>query len=147
MMLSRRPAQARDEVFLYALHRAAMQQYIIATWGPWDEMAQREQFRQCFRPDEMDIIQVDGQDAGVIHIQERTEEIFVITLEILPAFQNRGVGTIMIQSVLREARQRRKPVALQVLKVNLAARAFYQRLGFGVTGENDSHYILAYEVR
>jgi ribosomal protein S18 acetylase RimI-like enzyme len=147
MELSRRVAQAGDENFLYALHKAAMQSYIVATWGAWDELRQREEFHRCIRPAEMTIIQVDGLDAGVIHLQERTEELFVITLEILPAYQNQGVGTLVMRQVLQEARQRQKPVALQVLKVNLAARAFYQRLGFGVTGESDTHYILAYEVR
>jgi ribosomal protein S18 acetylase RimI-like enzyme len=147
MNLSQREAQPEDEDFLYELHKAAMQQYITAAWGAWDEAAQREQFHQCYQPDEMQVIQLDGRDVGVIHLQERTEEIFMVSLEILPAFQNQGIGTQVIRQVMQKARQDRKPVALRVLKVNLDARALYQRLGFGVTGENDTHYILAYEGR
>jgi ribosomal protein S18 acetylase RimI-like enzyme len=147
MNLSQREAQPEDEDFLYELHKAAMQQYITAAWGSWDESDQREQFHQCYRPDEMQVIQLDGSDVGVIHLQERTEEIFMVGIEVLPEFQNKGIGSQIIRQVMQKARQSSKPVALQVLKVNLAARALYQRLGFGVTGENDTHYILAYEGR
>jgi len=50
-----------------------------------------------------------------------------------------------MKALLAEADQRGKPVALRVLKVNIRARDLYQRLGFGVTGETDTHYIMAYE--
>jgi ribosomal protein S18 acetylase RimI-like enzyme len=43
--------------------------------------------------------------------------------------------------VLDEARRSGKPVALQVLKVN-PARRLYERLGFSVTGENETLYFM-----
>jgi ribosomal protein S18 acetylase RimI-like enzyme len=146
MNLTRRTAQAHDEDFLYALHKATMHDYVMETWGVWDELWQRERYRQNFQPQRLRVIQLDGQDIGMLHLQERTEELFLVNLEILPEFQKRGVGSQIIRQVIEEANQLGKPVALQVLKVNLAARALYQRLGFGVTGENDTHYIMAYEV-
>lgn len=147
MNLSQRTAQPQDEDFLYALHKAAVQQVVIATWGVWDEAWQRERFRQNYQPEWLHVIQLDGEDIGVVRVQERTEELFLANLEILPAYQRRGIGTLIIRRVIEEGRQRGKPVALQVLKMNMAARALYQSLGFGVTGENDTHYIMAYEMR
>ena len=34
------------------------------------------------------------------------------------------------------------PVRLRVLKVNLRATAFYERLGFSITGETDTHFLM-----
>jgi RimJ/RimL family protein N-acetyltransferase len=55
--------------------------------------------------------------------------------------QRQGIGTSVIQQVLDEARRSGKPVALQVLKVN-PARRLYERLGFSVTGENETLYFM-----
>jgi ribosomal protein S18 acetylase RimI-like enzyme len=134
-----------DEEFLYRMHKATMLPYVENTWGPWDDEWQRTYFHDHFLPDQMTVIQIEGQDVGVMRVQERTEEIYLAILEILPEFQNRGIGTAVIQTLLKKANQQGKPVALKVLKVNLPARSLYQRLGFGVTGEDATHYIMAYE--
>jgi ribosomal protein S18 acetylase RimI-like enzyme len=49
-----------------------------------------------------------------------------------------------MRELIARAGQEGRPLALRVLKGNLRARYLYQRLGFGVTGENDRHYIMAY---
>jgi ribosomal protein S18 acetylase RimI-like enzyme len=147
MEFSFRQAVEEDENFLYDLHRQAMRSYVEETFGPWDEDWQRDYFHRHFQPDVLEIIQVDGQDAGVLYLQERTEEFYIADIEILPAYQRRGIGSILIGGVMAAADRKGKPVALQVLKSNRAARSLYQRLGFGVTGENETHYLMAYYQR
>jgi ribosomal protein S18 acetylase RimI-like enzyme len=56
----------------------------------------------------------------------------------LPAYQGRGIGTTLIRRLQQRARKEGVPVTLQVFKVN-PARALYERLGFKVTGETDTH--------
>ena len=43
-----RPAVAADEERLYAIHKAALGEYVEATWG-WDEAWQRQYFRDPAR--------------------------------------------------------------------------------------------------
>ncbi len=145
MNLSYRPATAQDFDFLFALHEAAMRAYVEDTFGPWQADWQRDYFRKHFDPADLRIIQWDGADVGVLAVQARNEELFLALIEIHPAYQRQGIGTAVMRALLAEAREQGKPVALQVLKVNLPARSLYQRLGFGVTGENDTHYIMACE--
>jgi ribosomal protein S18 acetylase RimI-like enzyme len=140
-----RPAVDTDFEFLYALHEAAMRVYVEETFGSWDETFQRAYFRQHFTPAEVNILQVEGQDVGMLRVQERTEETFLAGFEILPRWQRRGIGTRVLRALVADAAGRGKPVALKVLKTNIAARSLYQRLGFGVTGENETHYIMANE--
>jgi ribosomal protein S18 acetylase RimI-like enzyme len=143
MEITYRLASPEDFDFLYQLHRAAMLEQVEDSYGPWDEQWQLVYFRKHFEPHLLQIIQADGIDAGVLYVQDRAEERFIVRIEILPAYQRRGIGAAVIRAQVDLARSRGKPVALQVLKTNIAARSLYQRLGFGVTGENDTHYIMA----
>lgn len=122
-----------------------MRPYIEATYGPWDEAFQRAYFRQHFHSAEVTIIEVGALAVGMLRVQERTEETFLAGFEILPGWQRRGIGTQVMRALVEDSAARGKPVALAVLKSNFAARALYQRLGFGVTGENDTHYIMSNE--
>lgn len=142
-LISYRPAAAADFDFLFALHEAAMRPTVEIVYGPWDAEWQRTYFRQHFDPAATSIIRVDGRDAGMLQTQERAEELFLVRLEILPAYQRRGAGTAVVRALVEQAAAQGKPVALRVLKGNIPARNFYQRLGFGVTGETGTHYIMA----
>ena len=147
MSLSYRPATPADFEFFFRLHEAAMRAYVEEAYGPWDADWQRTYFRETFDPALLRVIQWNGQDAGMLHVQERSEELFLVDIEILPAFQRRGIGTQVLRSLIAEAERQGKPVALQVLRVNHEARKLYERLGFRVTGEKEKHYLMAYEVQ
>ena len=55
---------------------------------------------------------------------------------------NFAIGTSLIRSLIEQAHQNGRPVALQVLKVNTRARTLYEKLGFAITDETDTHYIM-----
>lgn len=134
-----RPATWQDADFLYRLHRAALQNYVEQTYGPWDDQWQQRHFAQHYRPSECRIITLNGQDVGVVRTVEDDAEVCLSVIEILPQFQGGGIGTSVIQSVLDKAHGKGKPVTLQVFKVN-PARRLYSRLGFENVGETDTHY-------
>lgn len=144
MNLAFRPALEEDEAFLYDLHRAALREAVEETWGAWDEEWQRAAFHQGFRPAALQVVQLDGRDVGVMLVEERAEELFLGLLEVLPAFQRRGIGSAVVRGLAAQARREGKLVALKVLKANRRALALYQRLGFGVTGETQTHYVMAW---
>ncbi len=143
--VSYRSASPSDLEFLYQLHRAAMRPSVEQTWGNWQEEWQRNRFEQRFAPEVLQIILCDGQPVGVLHVDERTEERFVAMIAILPAFQGRGLGTQALRQVMQTAADQGKPVVLRVLKINQRALNFYQRLGFSVTAETITHFILIWE--
>jgi hypothetical protein len=53
-----RPATPADSEFCYQLHKAAMRDYITATWG-WDEQRQRASHDRAFSPGRWQIITAD----------------------------------------------------------------------------------------
>lgn len=135
-----RPATADDLDFLYRLHRATLKEYVAQTWG-WNEGWQRQRFEQRFDPAACRVIQFKKRHAGVVSVVEYEGEIFLANIAVTPDLQGQGIGTSVIQQVLDEAKRSGKPVVLQVLKVN-PARRLYERLGFSVTGENETHYFM-----
>lgn len=116
-----------------------MQAYVAQTWGQWDEAWQSQYFRQHFKPSAHQIIVLHGQDIGAISVVRRDTDIFLGTIELLPAHQGQGIGTQLIKALIDEAHQKGIPLTLQVLKVN-PARRLYERLGFSIIGETTTHY-------
>lgn len=140
-MYSLRQATYNDYEFLYQLHVAAMWEYVEATWG-WQEKWQREYFDRKFDPKGRQIIQIDGKDAGVIAIEEREEAVFIALIEILPDYQNRGVGTNLLRHIIQTAHASNLPVTLHVLRVNAPARRLYERLGFIIAKDEEHRYYM-----
>ena len=136
---SLRQATHDDYDFLYQLHATTIREYVETTWG-WEEAWQQEYFARKFDPDARQIIQIDGQDAGVIVIEQRDEELFIGLIEICPRFQRRGVGTALIQHYIYDAHASGLPVSLHVFKSNTPARRHYERLGFAIVAEEKYRY-------
>lgn len=134
-----RECREEDRVFVWEVRRQALREYVAAIWG-WDEGAQREMFEQRFSPSGHQIIVVDGMDAGLLQLVDEGSNLVVGKIELLPEFQRKGVGTVLMKRILGEAQVRGVPVRLQVLRTNTPARRFYERLGFSVSGETDTHF-------
>ncbi|HEY4300522.1 MAG TPA: GNAT family N-acetyltransferase [Candidatus Didemnitutus sp.] len=139
-LFTTRPAQPEDCEWLFALKCATMQSYVKEVFG-WDEADQRERFEEAFDPAAKRIIRIDGNDVGMVEVRDRDEHRYLAQLEILPAFQNRGLGAAVVADVIAEATRDRRHVELQVLRPN-PARRLYERLGFVVFGETSTHFLM-----
>jgi ribosomal protein S18 acetylase RimI-like enzyme len=135
-----RPSHPADMDFLFALHRSTMRAYVERIWG-WDDDAQKARFAEYYPTAERRIVVVDGVDVGALAIDYRPDAIFVVNIEILPAFQGQGLGAQVLTDIIIRAQDDGRTVELQVLKVN-PARRLYERLGFQVTGETETHYLM-----
>ena len=122
-----------------------MKAYIQATWG-WEESWQRDYFQAKWEPSKRNIIQVEGQDAGVLVIEHREVEYYLGLIEILPEFQGQGVGTAVIQDFIAAAQAQNLPATLHVLKSNEPARQLYERLGFTLIAEEKHKYKMKAEL-
>jgi ribosomal protein S18 acetylase RimI-like enzyme len=136
-----RPATAEDRELFWQLLSQAMRPYVEATWG-WDAADQHARFVATFEPSACHVIELGGLPVGGVRVDYATTPIRLLNIQILPQFQRQGLGSAIIMAVLQRAADR--PVWLRVLKVN-PARALYERLGFRVTGETETHWQLVHE--
>jgi GNAT superfamily N-acetyltransferase len=137
---SLRAATDRDATFIYDLRAVGLREYVNRIWG-WDEAFQAARFQERFDPACYQVVTVSGRDIGAVAIEWRDGEVFLADIELLPEWRGVGLGTAIISAVLDEARRRGLPVALQVLKGN-SARRLYERLGFRVVEETQTHYLM-----
>lgn len=138
--IARRQGDTGDLDFLWQLHVLTMRDYAAQTWG-WDQVWQEKRFRETLDPSRFEILELGDRAIGSLSVIEEEDHVFLRVIQIHPDWQNRGLGTRLISQVLARAREKNQPTRLQVLKVN-PARALYERCGFAVTGETETHFLM-----
>ena len=136
-----RAARQEDSGFAFKVKKAALGEYVRETYG-WDEDEQRRLHGRRFNPSATRMIMSEGQNVGLITICEADDRVQLLQLFLLPEAQGKGIGSHVLAEVLGEADQVNRLVGLRVLKSNPRAKAFYNRHGFALVGETQTHYIM-----
>lgn len=137
-MIDKRKVDNTDHAFLFQLYVSTRMQELEA-WG-WDEMmqqqflhmqwtAQQRSYATQFPDAEHLLISIHARPAGRIMIARSDTSLTLVDISLLPAFQNKGIGTTLIQELQAEAADLSRPLFLNVLPENPAIR-LYGRLGF-----------------
>jgi len=127
-----RQATPSDAEFIYRLVEATMRAYVEQIWGSFSEEYNRKNVNECIASGIYLLIQQEGRDIGAIAVERHSTHIQLTQIYILPAHQNRGIGTSLVRELVREAKETGRPLRLRVLSVN-PARTLYEREGFKVT--------------
>src|SRR5436305_3441623 len=137
--LSLKKVTSADEEFLLSIYASTREAELAqATWADgqkeaflkWQFEMQRQQYEARFPDSEYKVIEVDNQPAGRVWVGENENEIRLLDIALLPEFQNRGVGTLLLRELIDEARRSQKPLRHMVFMLNSDAHRFYERLGF-----------------
>ena len=131
-----RKATPTDIDLLDSIHTENMKGYVEKNY-PWNPQL----FRDLFIPDEYQVIEIDNTVVGFMKIVISESEIYLGEIQISKDFQNQGIGTSLIQSLIQEAQTSNKKLWLKVLKGN-PAQKLYQRLGFTNLKESSTHLIM-----
>jgi GNAT superfamily N-acetyltransferase len=102
----------------------------------WDEDIQRDFHAKAWQQQKPDIITYDGKLIGTIATIESEDCIEVGQFFILPEYQNKGIGTHLLKSVLDKADQLGRNVTLKFLKNN-RVKSLYVRNGFRLVYTSD----------
>ena len=135
-----RDGSLEDMPALRLIHESSMRPHIEAQFGSWGS-AQIERFERTTKPEEHQILEVNGSPIGCVLIKVESDYIRLVRIYLLPEYQNQGIGSDFLKYLFRKADSCGLPVRLQVLKVNRAAD-LYKRLGFASIDETETHYIL-----
>jgi ribosomal protein S18 acetylase RimI-like enzyme len=141
LLAALRPATAADEPFLYRVY-ASTRAEELAAWG-WEEAAteaflrmqyeaQRRSYRTGHPRASFDVVLLGGSPAGRLYVDRNAETIHVVDIALLPQHRGAGVGTHLLEALLRESEAGGRAVSLSVERSNRRARGLYARLGFEV---------------
>ena len=129
MNITLRQAKPEDLEWLDEFYERMMRPYVELTHA-WDE----ERFRKNYNTKTISVIQLDGEDIGMLKTEKRKDHICLGDIQLKEAFQRRGIGTSLIRDVIEKAKADRLPLRLRVLKENPVVE-LYNRLGFVKTKE------------
>jgi GNAT superfamily N-acetyltransferase len=136
-----RPVGPEDEEFLLGVYASTREQELAQVeWGEgqkelflrWQFDLQRREYEGRFPDAEYDVILVGGRRAGRLWVGADEGQIRLLDIALLPEFQNGGVGTLLLRSLIEHARREGKPLRHMVFTLNDDAHRFYERLGFSV---------------
>jgi len=145
--LSLRPFDDADKPWLAALWKACYQPLIERIYGPWDDEQQRGFFDARFgEAIEVVIISDADGDVGAVYLANGSDDTYIESLEVHPDYQHRGIGSAVLRWVIRRAAAQGRGVTLQVRRLNDGARRLYEREGFVVVSQTDSHYLMRHAV-
>ncbi len=128
--ISLRQAKDADQPFDGHLEEVCMRAYAVALWGEW-----RPEPPEASVAGRHGIVVCNGLDAGCIETTLHVDHLFLDKLYLLPSFQRRGVGAVVLRQVVAEAKHFGVPLRLSVLTTN-PAQAFYRREGLQVRERN-----------
>jgi GNAT superfamily N-acetyltransferase len=134
-----RAVQPEDEDFLFQVYAASRaDEMALVDWDDAQKQAflrsqfeaQTAQYHARFPDAEYSIILYQGRPVGRFWIGRTSEQIRLLDIAILQEFQNRGVGAVLLKSLLAESEATATPLRHMVFKMNTAALRFYERFGF-----------------
>ena len=135
-------AHVRDKAFIYQTKRESIKKYVEAIWG-WDEANQSKYFEDDFALiTNFKVIWFDDEAVGFLETYESDELVNITEIHINPAAQGKGIGSRIINDIVRKAKECSKKVTLGCFKENDRAIRLYQRLGFRITEETETHFVM-----
>ena len=144
-MVTTRASTEADADFVNNLTRVVMREHVETTWC---SAHARESYyqRNLFDQKSTRIIQYGAVDIGRISVKEFSDHMLFDEIHLLPDYQRRGIGTLLLQELLAQAKDKQLPVRLMVLRSN-PAKQLYERLGFTVYDEDGERYYMVMAVK
>lgn len=124
---SLRPSQETDAAWIAEL-RAVVLRDDLERLGRFDPVRVRGRFFNSFHPEHTFVVDVAGQNAGVIAVRPEPDAQWIEHFYLAPEHQRMGLGGGVLREVMA-ARQDHRPFRLNVLQGS-AARRLYERHGF-----------------
>lgn len=127
--------------------RACYKNYVDQYYGGWNDDVQTQLNTNSFvKAQEMAVfrrIVVADQTVGFCGYDIKPDRIDGITIHMYEHIRNHGIGSYFLRQVMEQSNACMIPAHLKVFKTN-PARKLYERFGFCVYDESDSHYFMKY---
>jgi ribosomal protein S18 acetylase RimI-like enzyme len=86
------------------------------------------------------IILLNGRPVGRMMVDRDDASILLRDIALLTEYRNAGIGSRLIQDLMKEATAAGKPIDLHVVSTSPAVR-LYERLGFRLSGDETAAYL------
>jgi ribosomal protein S18 acetylase RimI-like enzyme len=136
------PALESDLDWLLELRERTMRP-VIERHGGWEDAAQLE--RVLLHYGHTRIVVLEGARVGMLKVVPHTSEIELLQIQILPEWQQRGIGGRLIRKLQRDCMEKDLPITLRVFRSNPAI-SLYRMLGFNYVNTGAESHLMRWEV-
>ena len=126
----------------FQLFKRCLGRYIDQTWG-WDDVFQQHGFLENFSPNNFDILLLRDQRIGGLSLLHMKDFLQLELLLIDAPWRNSGLGSTIMQPLMKQATAQSIPIRLRVLRCNPAYN-FYQKLNFRTESQDSERYQMIY---
>jgi ribosomal protein S18 acetylase RimI-like enzyme len=141
-----RNALPEDFEFILKLTRQNMERIVTKEWNAdWETDVKPTFINACNAQGEKKIIEVDNRNVGYFWFEQHPEkeEIFINSIQIEKQFQRKGLGTEVINWLLKEAMNRNLEFVRGVVqKNNTPAKGFFKKNEFKFIEETKSGIVI-----
>lgn len=126
----------REELDQVAWEEGAREQFLGAQFD-----AQSTHYLKYYPGAEFFIIERAGRPVGRLYLHRQPRDIRIMDIALIPAARGQGIGTTLLNQILREGDAAGKIVSIHVEKFNPALR-LYERLGFRPVADRGAYWLL-----
>ena len=124
-----RKTTKEDTDFARETHHSAYRDVVIRQFGTWNENDQDHFFQESWNSEASQVITCDGTPCGYVYTETQPDRLVLHELVIRPEFQGRGIGSKILDNIVRKSQEKCIPIYLQVLHQNQAIE-LYKKFGF-----------------
>lgn len=132
-------AGVKDLDFLLALRLETMEAYLVKSGVKLS--SDQHMKRVLYKFTGAKVIYHNQEKVGLLKTEIIGNKLEVIQFQIASHCQGLGLGSVVMNQVIQQAKDSNLKVVLRVLTVNPAVR-LYKRLGFSVTGSANDSFLM-----
>lgn len=131
-----------DIPFLLDLRKSSMTSHLLNAGIVGDDQYHLERIHEFF--EDSLIICLEDTQVGLLKLSKFSQRMHIRQLQIMPDYQNKGIGQKVISAIKKQAKRLNLPITLNVLLDN-PAKSLYMREGFEVFSRNDLEFQMRYQ--
>ncbi|HKJ79890.1 MAG TPA: GNAT family N-acetyltransferase [Prolixibacteraceae bacterium] len=150
MDISIRSVTTRDFSFLKKVYRSTREDELKLTG--WDESekekfiefqfnAQHSHYTNAYKGAEFNLILLKKTPIGRLYLWRTESQIRIMDIALLPEYRGKGIGTRILNSLIRESEKSVKKLNIHV-EHNNPALSLYERMGFKKTDDTGVYYFM-----
>lgn len=139
-----RMAGEYDIDFMLYVHEKLNKKHVLKHFGIWNLEIQKYFLLKSMERERYNIIYELEEQIGIFAWNEDLDTIYLHELLILEKFQKTGVGSLLLDMLMKRSDYFNKKLEAQVFKSNKQALEFYLSKGFEIKKEGRSHHIIIY---
>lgn len=134
-------ASEEDKERVFELHCELFHDEIEERWG-WDDQWQIENFDKEWNRDEFEVVKHEDQVIGYLQFSYENDKIYLHNIAVVPSLQNNGLGSYLLEWILKKAHELGTVVELSVHTKNEVALKLYKKFGFRIVESQPKAFLM-----